>query len=124
MSEHVLLLAAGRRIIEDAARDLELGLHDSACVSAHRGAVLASEAWLRSRGQTLTSNSVLENVSLSPSAGDVERAAAERLDRHRMEEGYPHRSFQGATEPRAESATAVDDARRILTFVERELAAR
>lgn len=123
MSEHDVLLAAGRRIIDDAARDRELGLHESACVSAHRGAVLVSEAWLRSRGQSLASNSVLENVSLSPSAGDAERAAAERLDRHRMEEGYPHRSYQGATEPTEESAAAVDDARRILAFVDRELAA-
>jgi HEPN domain-containing protein len=124
VTEHGVLLAAGRRIIEDAARDRDLGLHESACIGAHRGAVLASEAWLRSRGQSLASNSVLENVSLSPSAGDPERAAAARLDRHRVEEGYPHRSFQGATEPAAESAGAVDDARRILSFVERELAAR
>jgi len=52
------------------------------------------------------------------------RAAAERLDRHRMEEGYPHRSFQGATEPVLESEGAVADARRVLSFVERELGLR
>ena len=93
-------------------------------MGAHRGAVLVSEALLRARGQSLASNSVLENVSLSPSAGDVERGAAARLDRHRVEEGYPHRSFQGSTEPAAESAGAVEDARRILSFVEREVEAR
>ena len=123
MSEHEVLLAAGRRIIEDAARDRELGLHESACVSAHRGAVLVSEAWLRASGQTAVSNSVHENVSLSPAAGAGVRDAARRLDRHRMEEGYPHRSFQGATDPAAESGPAVEDARAVLAFVEHEIAA-
>ncbi len=124
MNEHETLLAAGRRIIESAARDRVVGLHESACLSAHRGAVLASEAWLRARGQSLVSASVHENLCLSPSTGESLRFAAERLDRHRMEESYPHRSFQGATDPAAESATAVNDARQVLAFVERELMVR
>jgi HEPN domain-containing protein len=118
------LLAAGRRIIEGAGRDREIGLHESACISAHRGAILVSEAWLRARGQSIVSNSVHENICLSPSAGEPLRAAAARLDRHRVEEGYPHRSFHGTTDPAAESETAVADARQVLLFVERELGSR
>jgi HEPN domain-containing protein len=115
------LLVAGRRIIEEARRDVARGLHESACVSAHRGAVLVSEALLRARGQPVVSNSVHENVCLSPGAGEEVRRAALRLDRHRVEEGYPHRSSHASTDAAAESEAAVDDALRVLGFVEREL---
>jgi HEPN domain-containing protein len=115
------LLAAGRSSIEAAGRDVELGLHESACLSAHRGAVLVMEALLRSRGQSIVSNSVHENVCLIPAAEDQLRAAARRLDRHRVEEGYPHRSFHASTDSAAESEGAVGDALRVLDFVEREL---
>lgn len=115
------LLSAGRRIILAATRDLELGLHESACVSAHRGSLLVTEGWLRARGQPIVSGSVHENVCLSPAAGEDLRGAAARLDRHRVEEGYPHRSFHEATDPSAESGQAIADARRVLAFVERDL---
>jgi HEPN domain-containing protein len=118
------LLASGRRIIEDAGRDRELGLHESACVAAHRGAVMVSEAWLRASGQAIVSNSVHENVCLSPASDEAVRSAALRLDRHRVEEGYPHRSYQGATDFAAESESAVADARLVLAFVEREVGPR
>lgn len=85
---------------------------------------MVSEAWLRASGQAMVSNSVHENVCLSPASGDAVRAAALRLDRHRVEEGYPHRSFQGATDTVAESEAAVADARLVLAFVERELGSR
>lgn len=124
MHEDRALFAAGRRVIEEAGRDREIGLHESACVSAHRGAILVSEAWLRAQGQSIVSNSVHENICLSPAAGEELRAAAARLDRHRVEEGYPHRSFQGTTDPAAESGTAVADAQQVLLFVERELGSR
>lgn len=121
MSESRVLLAAGRRIIAEAARDHERGLHESACVSAHRGAILVSEAWLRTLGQPFVANSVEENICLSPAADGELRRAAARLDRHRVEEASPHRSFPGPTEPAAESTQAVADAHRVLAFVEREL---
>ena len=124
MTDSETLLAAGRRIVATAARDLEMGLHESACVSSHRGAVLVSEALLRARGQAVVSNSVHENVCLSPGAGEELRAAASRLDRHRIEEGSPHRSYHGSTDPAGESAQAVADARLVLEFVEAELGAR
>lgn len=117
------LLAAARRILAGAAADLERGHRLSACVSAHRAAVLATEAWLRSRGQTTVSASVHENVCLAPDADRRTRDAARRLDRHRMEEGSPHRSARDPGDPEAESeAEAVVAAgRTILEFVETRL---
>jgi HEPN domain-containing protein len=116
-------LAAARRILAGAAADLERGHRLSACVSAHRAAVLATEAWLRSRGQTTVSASVHENVCLAPDADRRTRDAARRLDRHRMEEGSPHRSARDPGDPEAESeAEAVVAAgRTILEFVETRL---
>ena len=80
-----------------------------------------SEALLRARGQPVVSNSVHENVCLAPTAEGEVRLSARRLDRHRIEEGYPHRSFGEVTDPAAESEAAVADAMRVLAFVEREL---
>ncbi len=121
MTDANALLAAARRILTAAGRDLARGLDESACVSAHRGAVLATEAWLRRQGQVHVSNSVHENVCLSPIAGPDVREAALKLDRHRVEEGYPHRSFQAGADPVLESREVVAAGRRVLRFVEEEL---
>lgn len=118
MTESAALLAAARRILAGAARDVERGHHASACVAAQRAAVLATQAWLEGEGQPHVSASVLENVSLSPVAGIDVRAAAGLLDRHRVEEGYPHRSSPAAADPAAESADVVEAGRTVLAFVE------
>jgi len=122
VNDHEALLAAARRILTSAGHDVERGLDHSACVSAQRGAVLATEAWLRAAGQPHVSGSVHENVCLSPAAGSEVREAAALLDRHRLEEGYPHRSGP-ATAGAGESAAVVEAGRVVLAFVERELAA-
>jgi len=116
------LLAAARRILAGAAADLERGHRLSACVSAHRAAVLATEAWLRSRGQMTVSASVHENVCLAPDADRGAREAARRLDRHRMEEGSPHRSARDPGDPATEAEAVVAAGRTILEFVETRLA--
>lgn len=116
------LLAAARRILAGAARDAERGLDHSACVSAQRAAVMATEAWLRSSGQPHVSGSVRENVGLSPASGPEVRRAATLLDRHRLEEGYPHRSGE-TTAGAGESEAVVDAGRTVLAFVEAELGA-
>lgn len=116
------LLAAARRILAEAALDLERGHRLSACVSAQRAAVLATEAWLRSRGQPTVSASVHENVCLAPDAGPDVRDAARLLDRHRMEEGSPHRSAHDPGDPEAEAEAVVAAGRTILAFVEARLA--
>lgn len=120
MAEPAELLAAARRILNGATRDLEMGLHESAGVSAQRAGVLATEAWLRAQGQTHIAASVHENVCLSPAAGNVVREAAARLDRWRIEEGFPHRSAGTAPGTGAEAELAVADGRLILAFVERD----
>ena len=116
------LLAAARRILGDAAADLHRGYRLSACVSAHRAAVLATEGWLRSRGQPTVSASVHENVCLAPDADPGTREAARLLDRHRMEEGSPHRSAHDPGDPEAEAEAVVAAGRTILAFVEARLA--
>lgn len=118
------LLATARRILDGAARDLERGHWLSACVSAQRAAVIATEAWLRGReGQPMVSASVHENVCLSPAAGLEVREAAALLDRHLIEEGYPHRSSAADTQPRTEAPQVVAAGRTVLAFVEERLAA-
>lgn len=112
------LLSAARRILGDAAADLDRGYRLSACVSAHRAAVLATEAWLRSLGQPAVSASVLENVGLAPDADPGAREAARLLDRHRMEEGSPHRSAHEPGDPETEAEAVVAAGRTILLFVE------
>jgi len=112
------LLAAARRIVRGAERDVELGLHESACVGAQRGAVLATQAWLLSGGQDHASGSVHENLCLSPEADEDLRDGARLLDRHRVEEGYPHRSSQAVVDPERESEAVVAAARSVLVFVE------
>lgn len=118
------LLSAARRILADAANDLDRGYWLSACVSAHRAAVLATEAWLRARGQPAISGSVHENVCLAPDAGAGLREAARLLDRHRMEEGSPHRSAPEPGDPELEAHEVVAAGRTVLAFVEARLAAR
>jgi HEPN domain-containing protein len=117
------LLAAARRILAGAAADLERGHRLSACVSAHRAAVLATEGWLRSRGQPAVSASVHENVCLAPDADPGAREAARLLDRHRMEEGSPHRSARDPGDPETEAEAVVAAGWRILAFAEVRLAA-
>ncbi|HKY60917.1 MAG TPA: hypothetical protein VJP59_07895 [Gemmatimonadota bacterium] len=117
------LLAAARRILGDAATDLDRGHRLSACVSAHRAAVLATEAWLRSRGQPAVSASVHENVCLAPDADPGAREAARLLDRHRMEEGSPHRSARDPGDPETEAEAVVAAGWKILAFAEVRLAA-
>ena len=116
-----VLLAAARRILGDAAADLERGYRLSACVSANRSAVLATEAWLRARGQSTVSASVHENVCLAPDAGPATREAARLVDRHRMEEGSPHRSAQDPGDPETEAEAVVAAGHVILAFVESRL---
>ena len=117
------LLAAARRILGDATADLDRGYRLSACVSAHRAGVLATEAWLRSLGQPAVSASVLENVCLAPDADPAAREAARLLDRHRMEEGSPHRSAPDPGDPDTEAEAVVAAGRTILAFVESRMAA-
>ncbi|MGH7571372.1 MAG: HEPN domain-containing protein [Gemmatimonadota bacterium] len=117
------LLAAARRILDSAGQDLERGHWLSACVSAQRAAVMATEAWLRGEGQPHVSGSVHENVCLSPVSGPEVREAAALLDRHRIEEGYPHRSSAADTDPRAEADRVVAAGRKVLAFVEERLGA-
>ena len=119
-ADHGTLLAAARRILAGAERDLERNHWLSACVSAQRAAVMATEVWLRDKGQPLVSASVHENVCLSPAAGAEVREAAALLDRYRIEEGYPHRSA-ALDAPRAEAALVVRAGRTVLTFVEERL---
>ena len=116
------LLAAARRILGDATADLDRGYRLSACVSAHRAGVLATEAWLRSLGQPVVSARVHENVCLAPDADPGTREAARLLDRHRMEEGAPHRSAQEPGDPASEAEAVVAAGRTILAFVESRLA--
>ena len=54
-ADPVLLLSAARRILDSAAGDLERGHWLSACVSAQRAALMATEAWLRAEGQPVVS---------------------------------------------------------------------
>lgn len=121
MSDSPVLLAAARRILTGARADLDRKLHESACVSAHRGAVLATQAWLECSGQSHVANSVQENLSLSPATDSALRADGALLDRHRVEEGYPHRSSHVSTDPVAEAEGAVAAGERVLAFVERQL---
>ena len=116
------LLAAARRILAAAAVDLDRGHRLSACVSAHRAGVLATEAWLRSLGQPAVSGSVLENVCLAPDADPASREAARLLDRHRMEEGSPHRSAPDPGDPETGAEAVVAAGRTILVFVESRMA--
>lgn len=120
MTDSAALLAAARRILAGAERDADRGLDHSACVSAQRGAVLATEAWLRAAGQSHVSGSVRENVGLSPTADPEVREAAALLDRHRLEEGYPHRSG-AATAGEGEGPAVVAAGHVVLAFVEAEI---
>lgn len=110
------LLRAARRILGGAERDLERGLHLSACVSAHRAAVLATQAWLEDRGQVHVTTSVGENVGLAPTAEEEVREAALLLDRHGIEEGSP--AATPAPDRSAEAADVIEAGRRVLAFVD------
>ncbi len=120
-ADHDSLLTAARRILDGAGRDLARGHWLSACVGAQRGAVMATEVWLRGQGQPHVSGRVYENVCLSPASGPEVREAAALLDRHRIEEGYPHRSSGMDTDPRAEAGRVVAAGRTVLAFVEERL---
>jgi HEPN domain-containing protein len=120
MSESDALLESARRMLAVAERDLELGLPDSACLTAHRAAAMATQAWLERRGQAWVSDRVRENVGLSPAAGESVRADAELLDRHRADEA---RRWEPAVAGGADEARAVLDAAcRILAFVDERIA--
>lgn len=121
MTAPATLLAAARRILAEAAVDLERGHRLSACVSAQRAAVLATEAWLRSLGQPAVSASVHENVCLAPDADPGIREAARLLDRHRMEEGSPHRSAHDPGDPETEAHAVVAAGRAVVAFAEARL---
>lgn len=116
------LLSAARRILDGAERDVERGFRLSARASAHRAAVLATQAWLEERGQSRVSDSVAENVGLAPEADEEVRAAASLLDRHRLDERALARGpeSKGGTEDPAE---VVEAGRRVLAFVERRMKA-
>jgi HEPN domain-containing protein len=115
------LLTAAIRILDGAQCDLERGFWESACISAQRGAVIATEAWLRSSGQSHVSGSVRENVGFLPGL-DVEiRKAAEKLDRYRREEAFPHRSSFSGVEPKLDAPGVVEAGRIVVRFVERQL---
>lgn len=123
MGDHGGLLKAARRILAGAARDLERGRAVSACVATHRAALLATQAWLEAAGQSHVSASVAENVALSPAAGVEVRRAAALLDRHRLEEGYPHRSSAAAIETGEDEARRVVAAgREVIAFVDERIA--
>lgn len=115
MAEPRDLLKSARDILAAAARDLDRGWHESACVSAHRAAAMATQAWLESRGQVHVSASVSENVALEPGADRALLAAAARLDRHRIDEGTPYRPADVDAD---DAARAVEDGRRVVDFAE------
>ncbi|HUP21087.1 MAG TPA: HEPN domain-containing protein [Gemmatimonadota bacterium] len=120
MSEPDDLLDSARRMLAVAERDLELDLPESACLTAHRAAAMATQAWLERRGQAWVSDRVRENVGLSPAAGEEIRADAELLDRHRADET---RRWEPSIEGGAGEARAVlDAAGRILAFVDERIA--
>lgn len=122
VTEPIALLASARRILGVAERDLERGLAESACLTAHRAAAMATQAWLEARGQAHVSDLVVENVGLSTAADEEVRRAAELLDRHRMDESAPHGAFDGAGD--VDHARAVVNAgRRMLRFVEERMGA-
>lgn len=116
------LLEAAERILDEAQRDLERGFWESACITAQRAAVIATEAWLRASGHSHVSASVSENVGFSPSVGETVRRAAEKLDRYRVEEAFPHRSSFGPVEPESEAPGVVEAGRIVVGFVESLLA--
>lgn len=115
MPDPPALLASARTVLAVAERDLELGLADSACLTAHRAAAMATQAWLQARGQTWISNRVRENVGLEPAAGDDLRRDAELLDRHRADET---RAWEpGVAGGVEEARQVVGAAGRVLEFV-------
>lgn len=119
MTETRTLLDAARGILDGAERDLERDWRESACVSAHRAAVLATQAWLEARGQVHVSASVRENVSFEPGVDAAVTEAATLLDRHRIDEGE---RYDASGEVGEEVAREVVDAgRRVLEFVEARL---
>lgn len=103
-----------------AERDLELGLPESACLTAHRAAAMATQVWLERRGQAWVSDRVRENVGLSPAAGEEVRNDAELLDRHRADEARPWEpALEGGED---EAREVVEAARRVLAFVVQRIA--
>lgn len=115
MTDPHSLLASARSVLKVAERDLELDLPDSACLTAHRAAAMATQAWLQQRGQTWISDFIRENVGLEPAAGEDLRRDAELLDRHRADETRAWRpSLEGGL---AEARDVVAAAGRVLEFV-------
>lgn len=119
MTETRTLLDAARGILDGAERDLERDWRESACVSAHRAAVLATQAWLEARGQVHVSASVRENVAFEPGVDAAVTEAAALLDRHRIDEGEPYDASREVGEEVARKVVAAG--RRVLEFVEARL---
>lgn len=112
------LLASARRLLAVAERDLELDLAESASLTAHRAAAVATQAWLERRGQAWVSDRVRENVGLLPAAGEEVCAAAELLDRHRADES---RAYEPASDGIEEARAVVEAGRTVLRFVEQRI---
>lgn len=110
------LLASAREILDHAERDLRRDWFESACVSAQRAAVLATQAWLEDRGQVHVSASVRENLALEPGVDPEILEAARLLDRHRIDESVPYGSAAGVEE--VDAARVVASGRRVLDFAE------
>ncbi|MDX1660514.1 MAG: HEPN domain-containing protein [Gemmatimonadota bacterium] len=119
MTEPPVLMSTARRILDGAGRDLDRGWRESACVSAQRAAVLATQAWLEDRGQVHVSASVRENVALEPDtpAGILE--AATLLDRYRIDEGEPY-AAAAEIDP-VVAARVVEAGRSVVAFAEKRL---
>lgn len=116
MTDPNSLLRTARDILDGAEGDLRRDWFESACVSAQRAAVLATQAWLEDRGQVHVSASVRENLALEPGVDPEILEAARLLDRHRIDEGAPYGSAAGVEE--ADAATVVASGRRVLEFAE------
>lgn len=116
MTEPRSLLKTARDILDHAERDLRRDWRESACVSAQRAAVLATQAWLEARGQVRVSASVGENLALEPGADPEILEAAALLDRHRIDEAAPYGRAAGIGE--ADAGRVVSAGRRVVDFAE------
>lgn len=115
------LLTAAERVIRAAERDLGNGLYESACMSAQRGSVLATEAMLRRRGHVHVSDRVTDNISFCAEAGADLRESAELLDRFRGEEGSAHRSGREVSNAPEEAPRVLAASKQILAFARAQL---